>query len=284
MGGLTVLTPQRWTRLDLWSGYPCVCAVDLGPHGHVSLKDLPAMRRGVPLVTVSNYVTSLPVTGSGCPAAPPPGGVAMWVALDTWRVAHHSIGTGDTPISTIALAPGPCGLGHYAERTIGGLPYLAYAVFAPDASAPVRRAIDDSWASLTSAGPDGLYLTRDAVAGYVLATGRAGGPSWVLTASVFGDPLSLLAGATAGPDGFTGATVPVSGVRGGFRSAVGVGHDGQRVIAVAFDPSAGTPVFRPADGSGDLSLTIVPLAPQLRIDFRIGYLQTSKAGHIVEPA
>jgi hypothetical protein len=62
-----------------------------------------------------------------------------------------------------------------------------------------------------------------------------------------------------------------------------VGQDGQRVIAVAFDPSSGTPLFRPADGGADIPLSLVPLAPELRVDFKVGYLQTSMAGSVVEP-
>jgi hypothetical protein len=283
VGGLTSLAPQRWTRLDLWSGF-CACSVDLGPHGRVAMGDLPTLPRGVPLMTLSNYVAPLPVGAGGCPAAPPSGGVAMWVTLDTWALAHGRAGETTLDLSSTALTHGPCGLGHYAGRTIAGVPYLAYATFAPNASFNVRRAVNDTWQSLTSSGPHGLYLTRDTVDGYVLASGTAGNAPWLLTTTVFGDPLALLAGGEVGPGGFTGATVPPTPGRDGISTAEGVGRDGQHVIAVAFDPSRGTPVFRPVNGSGDLPLTIVPLAPELRVGFGVGYIQTSLAGQILEPA
>ena len=283
MGGLTSLAPQGWTRLDLWSGFPCTCAVHRGPHGHVGLRDLPAVPRGVPMMTLTNYVPSLPEGADGCPVAPPSGGVALWIALDTWALDHGAAADTTLNLSMTPLTQGPCGRGHYAARTIGGVPYFAYAAFAPDAIFNVRRAVDDTWRSLSSSGPGGLYLTRGTVDGYVLASGSAGGAPWLLTSSVFGDPLSLLAGAEAGPQGFTGATVPATDLHGGFRTAVGEGQAGQRVIAVAFDPSGGTPVFRPADGDPDVALTLVPIAPELRVDFEVGYVQTSAAGSIVTP-
>ena len=172
----------------------------------------------------------------------------MWIALDTWALDHGAAADTTLNVSTTPLTQGPCGRGHYAARTVGGVSYFVYAAFAPDAILNVRRAVDDTWRSLSSSGPGGLYLTRGTVDGYVLASGSAGGAPWLLTSSVFGDPLSLLAGAEAGPQGFTGATVPATDLRGGFRTAVGHGQGGERVIAVASDPSRSTPVFRPADG------------------------------------
>jgi hypothetical protein len=173
-------------------------------------------------------------------------------------------------------------MGRYAYREVDGVPVVGYETFGPGVADDARAAVRRAWNSISSSGPAALYLPapEELGNGYVVASGSAGGEPWLLTASVFGAPLSLLQGDEPGPAGFRGGSLEHVSTETGWITVVGHGGGDARVIAVAYDQRGPAPVFKSTSGD-QIALTEVPIPLGLKASYRLGYVETSGPGRIV---
>jgi len=281
IGGVTFRSPANWMVLDTWSDNTCPCGLHASKDGHVALGDLPVRKTGFPVAIVANYVPQLPVGLSQCPAAPPAGGTVAWITLDTLAASQPGIrGYPATLDPSGPIEPGPCGRGVYAADTIDGLPFLAYASFGPGASPASRQAVADAWASVRSTGSGSIYLSNSDTPGFVVAQGTAGGEPWVITTSIFGDPLSVVGGGASGPRGVRNAILGNPDPAGSFGTIRGSAK-GVWVIVAYADPGVGPLVFRPRSGGPDVPLTTVAVPRELKAPYRLSYVVVDQPGQVV---
>ena len=281
LGGVTFRSPGNWVVLDTWSANTCPCGLHAGKDGHIRLRDVPVRKTGFPVAIVANYVVPLPVGLAECPAPPPAAGAVAWITLDTLAAAHPGIRSYPTTLDPSGpTQPGPCGRGVYAADTIDGLPFLAFASFGPDASPASRQAVADAWASVRSTGPASIYLANSDTPGFVLAQGSAGGEPWVITTSIFGDPLSVIGGGASGPRGVRNAILDSPDPSGSF-GTIRASANGVSVIVAYADPGIGRLVFRPSSGGPDVPLTAVAIPRELKASYRLSYVMVSEPGSVV---
>jgi hypothetical protein len=281
IGGVTFRSPGNWVVLDTWSANTCPCGLHAGKDGHIGLGDLPVRKTGFPVAIVANYVVPLPVGLAQCPAPPPGQGAVAWITLDTLAASHPGVRGYPTSLDPSGPSrPGPCGRGVYAADTIDGLPFLAFASFGPDASPASRQAVADAWASVRSTGPASIYLASSDTPGFVLAQGSAGGEPWVITTSIFGDPLSVIGGGASGPRGVRNAILESPDPAGTF-GTIRASANGVSVIVVYADPGVGRLVFRPSSGGPDVPLTAVEIPPELKASYRLSYVMVGGPGTVV---